>query len=234
MITGFGEETGWRGYALARLQRRHGPIRATLTVTAGWAIWHIPLFFVLASYADFGPLMALGWLIGLAAGAFVLTAVFNVTGGSVLAVAVWHATYNAGAGTNAGDGLVAPLDDRVRHLLGGHARAATSQRTSRLRAPSARRRQNHVKHRKSLHDDGLDLHGSARQGARSSHALSGTVLVHWGESSRSAGLGQSEPAQAPERVLGRENSFAQLIDALAPPRQRRSQHQRRRRKPAVA
>jgi membrane protease YdiL (CAAX protease family) len=109
VITGFGEETGWRGYALARLQRRHGPLRATLMVTAGWAIWHIPLFFLLASYSDFGPLMAVGWLIGLAAGAFVLTAVFNVTGGSVLAVAVWHATYNAGAGTNAGDGLVAPL-----------------------------------------------------------------------------------------------------------------------------
>jgi membrane protease YdiL (CAAX protease family) len=109
VITGFGEETGWRGYALARLQPRHGPIRATLMVTAGWAIWHIPLFFLLASYADFGPLMAVGWLIGLAAGAFVLTAVFNVAGGSILAVAIWHATYNAGAGTDAGDGLVAPV-----------------------------------------------------------------------------------------------------------------------------
>jgi membrane protease YdiL (CAAX protease family) len=109
VITGFGEETGWRGYALARLQPRHGPVRATLLVTAGWAIWHVPLFFLLASYAEFGPLMAVGWLIGLAAGAFVLTAVFNVTAGSVLAVAIWHATYNAGAGTDAGDGLVAPV-----------------------------------------------------------------------------------------------------------------------------
>lgn len=109
VITGFGEETGWRGYALARLQRRHGPLHATLMVTAGWAIWHIPLFFLLASYADFGALMAVGWLIGLAAGAFVLTAVFNLSGGSVLAVAVWHATYNAGAGTAGGNGLVAAL-----------------------------------------------------------------------------------------------------------------------------
>jgi hypothetical protein len=32
-----------------------------------------------------------------------------ITGGSVLAVAIWHATYNAGAGTDGGDGLVAPL-----------------------------------------------------------------------------------------------------------------------------
>jgi membrane protease YdiL (CAAX protease family) len=109
VVTGFGEETGWRGYALARLQRRHGPLRATLAVTAGWATWHIPLFFVLASYSDFGPLMAVGWLIGLAAGGFVLTMVYNVTGASVLAAVIWHTTYNVGAGTNGGDGLVAPL-----------------------------------------------------------------------------------------------------------------------------
>lgn len=109
VVTGFGEETGWRGYALPRLQRRHGPVRATLMVTAGWAIWHVPLFFLLASYAGFGPLMGVGWLIGLTAGGFVLTAVFNVTGGSVLAVVVWHAAYNLGAGTNAGDGIIAPV-----------------------------------------------------------------------------------------------------------------------------
>ena len=109
MVTGFGEETGWRGYAQARLQRRHDVIRASLMVTAGWAVWHIPLFFLLASYADFGPLIAAGWLIGLAAGSLVLTAVFNATGGSVLAVAIWHATYDAGAATDGGDGLVAPL-----------------------------------------------------------------------------------------------------------------------------
>ena len=109
VITGIGEETGWRGYAQARLQRRHGPIRATLMVTAGWAIWHVPLFFLLASYSDFGPLMAVGWLIGLTAGGFVLTAVFNLTGGSVLAVAIWHATYDLGAGTDGGDGLIAPI-----------------------------------------------------------------------------------------------------------------------------
>ena len=78
-------------------------------MTVGWAIWHIPVFFVLASYAGFGPLMAVGWLIGLTAGGFVLTAVYNHAGGSVLAVVLWHASYNAGAGTDGGDGLVAPL-----------------------------------------------------------------------------------------------------------------------------
>jgi hypothetical protein len=45
----------------------------------------------------------------LTAGGFVLTAVFNETGGSVLAVALWHAAYDAAVATDAGDGLVAPL-----------------------------------------------------------------------------------------------------------------------------
>lgn len=56
LINGYGEEAGWRGYALARLQARFGALRATLYLTLGWAGWHLPLFFVLASYAGFGPL----------------------------------------------------------------------------------------------------------------------------------------------------------------------------------
>jgi uncharacterized protein len=109
LVTGSGEETGWRGYALARLQRRSGPVRASLIVTAGWAVWHVPLFFLLAGYAGFGPLMAVGWLAGLAAGALVLTATYNWAGGSILAVAFWHATYDLGSATAAGDGLVAAV-----------------------------------------------------------------------------------------------------------------------------
>ena len=109
LITGYGEETGWRGYALPRLQARLGAMRATFYLTAGWAGWHVPLFFVLASYADFGPLMAIGFLVGLTAGAFVLTAIYNGSGGSVLAVAVWHALYNLCAATAAGEGAISAV-----------------------------------------------------------------------------------------------------------------------------
>ena len=35
---GFGEETGWRGFALPRLQARHGALASTLLLTAGWAL----------------------------------------------------------------------------------------------------------------------------------------------------------------------------------------------------
>jgi membrane protease YdiL (CAAX protease family) len=108
-LTGFGEETGWRGYALPRLLPRRSPVRASLLVGAGWAVWHIPLFAVLTSFGDFGLAMLLGWLVGLAAGSLVLADVWLRTGGSIFAAAAWHATYNLGAGTAAGEGMVAPV-----------------------------------------------------------------------------------------------------------------------------
>ena len=84
-------------------------MRATVYVALGWAGWHLPLFFVLASYADFGPLAAIGFLVGLTAGAFVLTAIYNGSGGSVLAVAVWHALYNLCAASAAGEGAISAV-----------------------------------------------------------------------------------------------------------------------------
>jgi membrane protease YdiL (CAAX protease family) len=80
-INGLGEETGWRGFA-QRLQERVGPPRATAAVAVGWAGWHAPLFAVMASYRDFGIPLALGFLVGLGAGAVVLTSIFNASRGA--------------------------------------------------------------------------------------------------------------------------------------------------------
>ena len=103
------EEAGWRGYVLPRLQTRLSPMRATLVLAALWAGWHAPLFFILASYADFSPLILPGLFIGLTAGSLVLTSLYNGTGGSILVVAVWHASHNLPAATTATDGVIAAV-----------------------------------------------------------------------------------------------------------------------------
>jgi uncharacterized protein len=46
VANGWGEETGWRGYAQQQLQRRHSALVATLIVAVLWAAWHAPMFAV--------------------------------------------------------------------------------------------------------------------------------------------------------------------------------------------
>ena len=104
-----GEETGWRGYALPQLQRRFTPLAATLILASLWALWHLPQFFVIATYPDLGPVDYVGFVLGLSCGAIVLTWLYNRSGGSVLLVAVWHGVYNFVAGTQAAAGTVAAV-----------------------------------------------------------------------------------------------------------------------------
>jgi membrane protease YdiL (CAAX protease family) len=42
-LAAIGEEPGWRGFALGRLQERWTPVRATLVLGSLWALWHLPI-----------------------------------------------------------------------------------------------------------------------------------------------------------------------------------------------
>ena len=89
----FGEETGWRGYTLPLLQRRHGAVVAALLVAPIWVVWHLPYFFTVATYRDFPPARYIGFAFSISCDSIVLTWLYNGTGGSILACAIWHGVY---------------------------------------------------------------------------------------------------------------------------------------------
>jgi len=96
------EEGGWRGFALPRMQRLHGPLVGTLILGALWGLWHLPFLF--------GPLAGTGpdatfvsasiafvlFIIGLIGLSVIMTWVLNNTGGSVLMAILLHWAFDMG------------------------------------------------------------------------------------------------------------------------------------------
>jgi len=107
--SGIGEETGWRGFALPRLQRNRSALSATLILAVVWVIWHVPFFFYLPNYMLLGAAMFPFFAIGIVAGAIILTWLYNSTGGSILMVTLWHGALNFVTASEAGTGTVAAV-----------------------------------------------------------------------------------------------------------------------------
>jgi membrane protease YdiL (CAAX protease family) len=107
VLNGFGEETGWRGFAVPALLPRLGPLGAALVIAPVWALWHLPYFFLLDSYQSFNAFTIIGFLVGLAYGSVVLTWLYLGTGGSILAVAIWHGLFNMATATDGATNIIA-------------------------------------------------------------------------------------------------------------------------------
>lgn len=99
LFIGLGEEPGWRGFALPRLQKNNSPLTASLILAPLWALWHLPLM-----GNEFPPAVIPAFLISLLGGTLIQTWLFNRTRGSVFAQMLFHATVNT-----VGAGLIFPL-----------------------------------------------------------------------------------------------------------------------------
>ncbi|SJZ90674.1 type II CAAX endopeptidase family protein [Sediminibacterium ginsengisoli] len=89
---GFGEETGWRGFALPRLQTKFNALTASLILTIFWALWHLPLFFYRPGFTGMDVAGIFGWVFSLLTGSILLTWFYNSSKGSILVCAIFHAT----------------------------------------------------------------------------------------------------------------------------------------------
>lgn len=89
----FGEEFGWRGYALPVLANRLGWRWASLIIGAVWGLWHLPLFFI-PGMAQAQMPMAL-FMASSVAITVVLARMSVNTGFSVLTALLFHWAINA-------------------------------------------------------------------------------------------------------------------------------------------
>jgi uncharacterized protein len=87
-----GEEIGWRGYALPRLQSGRSALSASLILGVIWAFYHLPLFFTGQAFRS--PSLLVPFVVSGLALSVILTWVYNSTGGSLLLVVLLHAAAN--------------------------------------------------------------------------------------------------------------------------------------------
>lgn len=86
-----GEELGWRGFALPRLQEKRGALLATLGIGLFWGFWHIPAWIAWGD-AELS-LLSLGLMVvSTIPAAAIFTWLFNRTGGSLWVPIVYHAS----------------------------------------------------------------------------------------------------------------------------------------------
>jgi len=89
------EEIGWTGFLQARLQDRHGPLKACILVEVPFALWHVPM--VLLETGGQLPLaLALFGVLAISQlfARVVIMWLYNNTNRSVLLVGLFHSAFN--------------------------------------------------------------------------------------------------------------------------------------------
>lgn len=98
-----GEEPGWRGFALPRLQVAYGPLGGGALLGVLWALWHLPLFWS-GVWTPPSVTNVVMFIVMITLLTIVMTWVFNNAGGGILITMLMHASFNTFANK-----VVAPL-----------------------------------------------------------------------------------------------------------------------------
>jgi len=86
-----GEEVGWRGFALKKLQMKYNPFKASLFIGIAWSVWHIGYFTLVENYTIQNIPAVVIWTF---IASFISTWFFNKTNGNVLILILFHASVN--------------------------------------------------------------------------------------------------------------------------------------------
>ena len=96
-----GEEIGWRGYVLPRLQTKYGGLASSLILGVIWGFWHLPKYLTHWNTVSF-----LWFMAHMLAVSIIYTWLYNGTRGSLLLVTLLHASTNTA-------GLFMPMANTV-------------------------------------------------------------------------------------------------------------------------
>jgi uncharacterized protein len=114
----WGEEPGWRGFALTRLQQSSGPLLAALVVGLMHGLWHLPIFLLVNGPVAAGPFNLTGFIInclGIMAVSLIWAWAFNNARQSILMAVLLHASFNAAQGYIAG--LINPYPKEAAYTV---------------------------------------------------------------------------------------------------------------------
>lgn len=89
-IAALGEELGWMGYVIDPMQDRSNALQASILLGLAWAAWHI----IPVVQAGRSPAWIAWWCLATVAQRVLIVWLYNNTGKSVFAAAVYHAMMN--------------------------------------------------------------------------------------------------------------------------------------------
>lgn len=92
IIAGLGEEFGWRGFALQRLQQLMTPLKATLVIAFFHLLWHAPTYWLGQGMHNVPLIWAVFFLVPWTV---LFTLAYNKSRGSILVSVFFHATMGA-------------------------------------------------------------------------------------------------------------------------------------------
>ena len=93
ILAALGEEFGWRGFYLPRLQKRHTALGSSIIVAVAWGLWHIPTQYL--AFRQYGLLAVFAYvlvvhIVSITAQTTVMTWVHNNAKQSLLLMILFH------------------------------------------------------------------------------------------------------------------------------------------------
>jgi membrane protease YdiL (CAAX protease family) len=94
LLATFGEEIGWRGFALPALQEKYTAFKSSLILGLVWMAWHLPFWLLLDTFDQFGwSYLGMNFLMGIPMN-FIITWFFNHGKQSLLLPVGFHLVFN--------------------------------------------------------------------------------------------------------------------------------------------